>query len=91
MKDIKDEIIEKQEKLIDWLSIRLNDLDSFDMYNQLTFDLNRLKSELFSLHAGEKGEKLTEEEAMKAYPDLCFCKLSTYERGVCTKCGKLQD
>jgi hypothetical protein len=39
-------IIEKQAELIDWLEIRLNDLDSYDKYNQI-------HAELAALQAGE--------------------------------------
>lgn len=36
-------------------------------------------------------KRLTEDEAKEAYPDLCFCKKSTYTKGICDKCGKFQD
>ena len=38
-------ISEKQEELINWLEMRLNDLESFTKYNQLKSELNILKSQ----------------------------------------------
>ena len=42
----KDLIIAKQKELINWLEIRLNDLDSFDKYNELTSELSALEKEV---------------------------------------------
>lgn len=41
-----EELIKKYEELIDWLSIRINDLESYDKYNKLISEINDLKEKL---------------------------------------------
>lgn len=41
---MRTEVEKKQEELIDWLEVRLNDLDSFDEYNKIRFELSTLEN-----------------------------------------------
>lgn len=86
-------INEKQRELIEKLKeVLVLDEYDFKALQKYKDKVGKLESELQSLQVGEKEEKpLTEEEAQKCYPDLCFCKQSTYTKGVCDKCGKSCD
>jgi hypothetical protein len=40
------ELIDKQRELLNWLEMRLNDLESFDKYNQIKAEIKALESSL---------------------------------------------
>ena len=48
MKNLQQELDETKDELINWMEIRLNDLDSFEMYNQLTSKISTLKAQIES-------------------------------------------
>lgn len=92
------EIITEYKKLLKMNSWKYPTHRKFtDAKNTAKFYIVELESEIQSLQSEPpvmemiKEPALTEEEAQKCYPDLCFCKKSTYTKGVCDKCGKYED
>jgi len=47
--ELANELIKKYEELIDWLSIRLNDLDSYTKYNELQSEIADIKEKIDNL------------------------------------------